>query len=265
MSRVFMATQPWGVVWDMNGNVLAGLSATVKNRDGSNATHYSARTGGSSAATSIITSPRGTLDRWIDPGEYTLTVDGSTYDIEVAAGVDPAATNAQPGVLAPSTLGWSVAASGLTANMAYLMRFVPARDVTAVKIAFAVSTASGADDAFDVGIYSSALTRLVSSGAKTSGSGGVTGGGLNSTGVKVVDVTSTALRAGDVYYAAFSAAAAGATLRAASFGSDFAAQLFGTAVGTGEAFTKSASHVLPSSIATPTATSLVPMMAVRES
>jgi hypothetical protein len=54
-------------------------------------------------------------------------------------------------------------------------------------------------------------------------------------------------------------------LRAATFGSDYATQLFGTAVGSGEAFFKSSSHVLPSSIATPTVSSLVPVIAVRES
>jgi hypothetical protein len=177
---------------------------------------------------------------------------------------DGAPTNGQTGVIAPSAPGWAAAGFGPSAGAALLVRFVPKRVMFASKIAFAVSTASGADDAFDVGIYDAAHTRLVSSGAKTSASGGLTGGGLNSTGVKVVDITATVLHPGTTYYAAFVAAAAGATLRGANFGDSTAAQLFGTAVGTAEAFSKSSSHPLPSSIATPSAGALVPVLAIRD-
>jgi hypothetical protein len=210
---------------------------------------------GAGTATDIkVDSPHYETVTQLTSGGVVLTVRG-----------DVAPSNGQAGMIAPSAEGWSAGSTGLVANGAYLMRFVPSRAINATKLAFAVSTASGADDAFDVGIYDSALTRLVSSGAKTSASGGLTGGGMNSLGVKVVDITETFLKGGTTYYAAFSAAAAGATLRAATFGSDYATQLFGTAVGSGEAFFKSSSHVLPSSIATPTVSSLVPVIAVRES
>jgi hypothetical protein len=86
MSRVYMGTEGWGVIWDEQGNVQPGQSVTVKNRDGSNATHYSARTGGSSSTGSITTDSRGTLARWIDPGEYILSVGGTDYDVEAASG-----------------------------------------------------------------------------------------------------------------------------------------------------------------------------------
>jgi hypothetical protein len=177
---------------------------------------------------------------------------------------EAAPTNGQTGLIAPTSKGWTPGGLGVSAGLAYLVRFVPSRTLYVSKIAFAVSTASGTDDAFDVGIYSAAHSRIVSSGAKTSASGGVTGGGMNSTGVKVVDVTATVLDAGTAYYAALSVAATGATVRGANFGDNTAAQLFGTAAGTAEAFSKSSSHPLPASIATPSAGALVPVLAIRD-
>jgi hypothetical protein len=89
MSRVYIGTEGWGTIWNGDGAYLAlapAISVTVKNRDGTNATHYSARTGGSSSTSSITTSATGTIERWIDEGEYTLTVDGDTYDVEAISG-----------------------------------------------------------------------------------------------------------------------------------------------------------------------------------
>lgn len=169
--------------------------------------------------------------------------------------------NGQAGMYAPSAPGWTGAGLGLTANTAIWARVVPSRDMTITQLAFAVSTAAGSDDACDVGIYDANLQRIVSSGA--------TAGKLNSVGVKTVAFAATTLKAGTVYYVAISCGAVGttaATIRGASWAATEATQLFGTGVGVAEAFLKAASHPLPAGpVAAPTATSLAPAMAVRES
>lgn len=168
--------------------------------------------------------------------------------------------NGQPGIIAPSTIGWSPAAVGLVANQAFLVRFVPSRKMVASLVAFGVSTAAGADDAIDAGIYDAALNRLVSAGATT--------GKVNATGVKTVNLTPTALTPGSVYYAALSCGTLGGTaasLRAANFADSTVAQLYGAAVPFMEACFKGTSHPLPTSIVTPAVTTLVPVIAVRES
>jgi hypothetical protein len=86
-TRVYLGTLGAGVLQDPSGNVQAGTSATVKvMATGANATHYSARTGGSSSTASITTSATGTLERWVDPGEYTITVGSDTYDFHAVPG-----------------------------------------------------------------------------------------------------------------------------------------------------------------------------------
>jgi hypothetical protein len=86
-TRVYLGTLGAGVLQDASGNVQAGQSATVKVMStGANATHYSARTGGSSSTASITTSSTGTLERWVAPGAYTITVGASTYDFHAPAG-----------------------------------------------------------------------------------------------------------------------------------------------------------------------------------
>lgn len=198
-------------------------------------------------------------DVQIDGPEY------ATVTTPVAGGMVPNflrdRDNGQAGVLAPSVHGWAEGGLALSANTAYLARFVPSRDIAVALIAFAVTTAAGADDACDVGIYDSTLTRVVSSGATT--------GKLNSTGVKTVTVTTTVLKAGKTYYAAISCGTLGgtaATIRGANLGSTEGGQLFGGGAGVAEGFTKGTSHPLPAGpIATPTNTSQPPKLAVRES
>jgi hypothetical protein len=119
---------------------------------------------------------------------------------ETAAGLD----TGQPGlwVLYPPIN----ASGGLTANRAYMTRFMCPRAMTITKIAFCLTTAATADDPCDVGIYSptNPLTRLVSAGSQS--------GLLNSAlGVKQVTITPISLTAGQVYYAAFAVGAIGGT------------------------------------------------------
>jgi hypothetical protein len=87
MARVYMATQGWGVLQDTSGNVVGSQAVTIKNRsDGTNATHYSARTGGTSSTAAFASTGSGLLNRWIDPGEYTITVGANTYDVDAVPG-----------------------------------------------------------------------------------------------------------------------------------------------------------------------------------
>src|SRR4051812_31174015 len=72
-----------------------------------------------------------------------------------------------PGILAPSNAVAGTSTSALTANTAYIARFVPVESFTATSIGFAVTAFSATDDPVDVGIYDAALNRLVSSGATT--------------------------------------------------------------------------------------------------
>lgn len=170
------------------------------------------------------------------------------------------AENGQAGIIAPSGIGWSPGGVGLSANTAYLARFVPAKSRTITKLAFVVSAAASADDACSVAIYDSSLTRLAVSAT--------TLGKLNTVGIKTVDLTSPLnIEAKAVYYAAFSVGAfggTGATLRFASWASADVPALFGTAAGVCEAFFKGTSHPLPTSIAAPTITSTAPTLALRE-
>jgi hypothetical protein len=114
MARVYMATQPWGVLQNTAGDIQALTSATIKNRDGTNATHYSARTGGSSSTASITSSSTGELERWIDPGEYTMTVGAVTKDVEATSGRDAVVLKEAPLNAADSRYGLSAADSAAT-------------------------------------------------------------------------------------------------------------------------------------------------------
>jgi hypothetical protein len=163
--------------------------------------------------------------------------------------------NGQPGMLAPADAR-AASTLALTANTAYLARFVPSRKFSITMIAFAVTTASGTDDPVDVGIYDSSLAKIVSSGATT--------GKLNSTGVKTVTITTTTLLPGVVYYAVI-AANSTATLASSSAPSVGAASLFGSAAPQVEMASKTASYVLPTSLSGSTAAAAVPTIAVRES
>jgi hypothetical protein len=170
--------------------------------------------------------------------------------------------NGQPGLIAPgySVLGFN-AVQALTAGRATVARFVPSRPMTINLIAFVVTTAAGADDACDVGIYDASYSRIVSAGATT--------GKLNSTGVKTITISPTTLVAGTVYYAAFSVVtpfggtAASLVMTTTSSGSMF--DLFGTTAGLREVTFQSAAHPLAATFTSGGNVSAVPILALRES
>lgn len=149
--------------------------------------------------------------------------------------------NGQVGMYAPSSPCFLPGALTLVANQGRASRFVPSRNMTVTKIAFAVTTAAGSDDPVDVGIYSAAGAKLVSTGATT--------GQLNTIGPKSLTVTATTLVARTAYYVALSCGAIGTTAAiviGASAAGIQAAQLFGTTIGLVEVDAASSVHPLPS-------------------
>jgi hypothetical protein len=168
--------------------------------------------------------------------------------------------NGQAGLVTPSGPAWALTTQALAANTSRIGRFVPSRNMTIVSIGFSVTTAAGADDSVDVGIYNSTLANiLVHSGA--------TAGKVNSTGAKTIAITPTALTAGTVYYAALSCGALGGTagvLASLSYSIAANAALFGAAVPQVEVQASTSGHPLanaPTVIATPGAF----LLALRES
>jgi hypothetical protein len=190
---------------------------------------------------------------------WTTATPMNVANLNLAIDNSGAFRNGQAGVLTPTSVGWLGAGNGVAANVAYGSRFVTSKAMSVVSIAFGVSTAATADDACDVAIYDSTLTRLASAGATT--------GRLNTTGVKTVSL-SVSLSAATVYYAAFSSGTQGgtaATVRGANFADTTVTQLFGATAPNMEAWLKTASHPLPSTIVSPSSHTFPVVLAVRES
>lgn len=89
MSRVEIATSPWGVVQDRAGNVRSGLSFTVTTLAAAPATRYAAATG-PTTDTSTVTNANGEIPGFIDEGSYIVSVGGVTKQVEAVAGGDVA-------------------------------------------------------------------------------------------------------------------------------------------------------------------------------
>jgi hypothetical protein len=132
--------------------------------------------------------------------------------------------------------------------------------MTAIKIAFLVVTAATNDDPVDVGIYDSSGTQICHSGNQT--------GLLNSTGVKVITIPTTNLKADTRYYAAIAPGAVGGTaagILATAFVSGNAdSDIMGTTIGTREYGIQNGSSPLPAGPVTLSG-GQVPILAVRES
>ncbi len=86
MARVEIASQSWGYL-EQAGVPLTNTAATLKNLDGSNATHWSAVTGGTSTTASMTSDTIGVLaGRFVEGGTYTLTVQSTTRRVEAVSG-----------------------------------------------------------------------------------------------------------------------------------------------------------------------------------
>jgi hypothetical protein len=89
MARVLVATQPWGVLWEKDGNrnvkvplpgVLAAIDTTV----------YTASSGGTTiAAPSFVTNTDGELPGYVEEGNWTLTVNAETFAAPAIGGGIP--------------------------------------------------------------------------------------------------------------------------------------------------------------------------------
>lgn len=171
------------------------------------------------------------------------------------------------GMVTPVAPYLGTASTALTASRAYFARVQPSRTITVASVVFIVATAAGAADAFDVGVYTVSganLARQASVGAITSAT---SGGGLSTTGVKVVNL-STTLTAGTVYYIGFSVGTFGGTagnlvMAQGTFNGAF--DLIGTAAGTSFGLFKATSHPLPDPVTSPSSgAAQVPVLALRE-
>jgi hypothetical protein len=213
---------------------------------------------GKAGTVAIDLGPTAVTNAVVESNHFPTGFDANVATITGRGAMDYDRDNGQAGMYAPPTTAPQVA-SALTASRASFARFVPSRSMTIARLAFLVTTAAGADDACDVGIYDSTGTRIVSSGA--------TLGKLNSTGVKTVDIAPTTLAAGSVYYAAFSVGTFGGTAPSvilSNFANSQMTTLFGTASGVRETGLVAASHPLPVGPVTMDFAGAVPLMAVRE-
>lgn len=87
MSRVEIATQGWG--WIVPDNIgLSGMTVTIKKTDGTDATHWTAITGGSSSTANLVTTAGGVIPAFIDSGTYDITVGGVTQRVEAVSAAD---------------------------------------------------------------------------------------------------------------------------------------------------------------------------------
>lgn len=197
-------------------------------------------------------------------GKYVGTInDGrqANYSMIVADAPDwhpvEGTDNAQQGVIAPSSNLWWPSGNAVTANRAYYARFLCTRPMDVASVAFVVSTPAGSDDECCVAIYDSSMRRLATSGAVS--------GKLNGSGVQTVTIT-TSLKAGGVYYAAFSAGTIGssaASLVMTAYGNIETPELFGTGNGVRDCGIEASAHPCPTT-GTIGDSQLVPIMAVRE-
>jgi hypothetical protein len=110
MPRVQIDAQSWGLVTDQYGNGLSGLPVDLKVAGtGTDATHYSAFSGGTSSTVDLLTDASGlvklaNVPRWIDSAAYDMTVLGVTRRVEASSGAGGSGGGISSGVGAPGTL-----------------------------------------------------------------------------------------------------------------------------------------------------------------
>ena len=156
-------------------------------------------------------------------------------------------------------------AAGVTevANTVWYVRFRPGRVINATSIAFIVTTAAGANDNVDVGIYNGV------SGARIANAGS-TAGKLNAAGVQSVPLTAvTSLQPGQTYYVALGTGALGGTAAVlASITSALASvrggELFGAAYPAAELSTNTNGIPLAATQVAYSAAAAAPLLAIRE-
>jgi hypothetical protein len=151
MARVEIASQAWGVLIDQNGRPISSQAATLKNLDGTNATTWSALTGGTSSTSSLSTDATGTLPRYVEEGTYSLVVGATTRRVEaVRARVSAASYGLSEGASA------AVNAAAITAALATGQSvLIPAGEYNVAEVTFPVSAFGGQ------GVYGEGATRTI--------------------------------------------------------------------------------------------------------
>jgi hypothetical protein len=182
MALVQMATQSWGWVTDTQGNAQPSATVSIKNLDGTNATHYADVAGTSPLTSSLTTSADGTVPRFIDGGPYTMAVNGGT-----ARRID-----AVPGAAATD-----ITDRGLNAGIPYGAFAAAARDgltdqSTGLQARIdALNTAGGGILYFPKGTYRVDTTLQVKSNVILAGAG---------KDLVTIDATNVAVSEGTHYY-----------------------------------------------------------------
>jgi hypothetical protein len=107
MARVEIASQAWGTLFTKDVNpaittvqVMPSAVATLKNLDGTNATIWTAVTGGTSNTSALSSDSIGVLGqssaaRFVEEGTYSLTVASTTRRVEATRGEYGAPANAR--------------------------------------------------------------------------------------------------------------------------------------------------------------------------
>jgi hypothetical protein len=177
MARVLIETQPWGVIQDTSGNALVGQSVHIANTDATAATTWSAQTGGSSTTADQSTLSNGAVPRYIDEGEYDVTVAGVTKRVEAVAGglrgivIKSASDDLQAALTRAGVNGGVVTiADGLDYTFSTLLA-VPAKVVLQLGMGTTLSCAvTGGGNAITLG--AAAMIRGASGGGGGSGGAG---------------------------------------------------------------------------------------------
>ena len=169
-------------------------------------------------------------------------------------------SSAQQNGLLPVTPGWNRTTITLNANAnrLYVVRYRADRAISIRNVSFVVSTASGANDACEVTLYSA--------GGKLLNSTGSTAGKLNATGLQTIAMPPTSIYPDSVFFVAFNAYAVnGAVLTACGFGN--ATPLFGATVPTVEYGNIDGQATPPATLAAIAVgtVSTLPLIAVKES
>lgn len=139
MSRVFIPSESWGILYDdptddSTYRPKASAVVQIKQSDGTtNATHWSAATGGTSSTGTLTTGADGVFpSRWIESGKYHLVINGSgLVEVNSTAGSVESASARKPstaiiqyvdpdGSDADDGLSWGTAKATLAAAVAVM-------------------------------------------------------------------------------------------------------------------------------------------------
>lgn len=86
MSRVLLATQPWGMITNQENRPIAFARVQLKNLDGTPATTWTDKVSGASTTADLIADSLGLLPNYVEEGSYLMTYAGFTREVEAPSG-----------------------------------------------------------------------------------------------------------------------------------------------------------------------------------